>query len=86
MPTYTYKCSSCKIVSEAFQRISEAPLTHCPACKQESLARIPSAGLGFVLNGSGWYESDYKKECCPCGKQSDASETSACPNAQSPSE
>lgn len=59
MPIYEYRCGSCGHELEALQKISDAPLTDCPECKQASLAKQISAA-GFRLKGSGWYETDFK--------------------------
>jgi putative FmdB family regulatory protein len=59
MPIYEYQCQSCGHEYEALQKLSDAPLTECPACKQPSLAKKISAA-GFRLKGGGWYETDFK--------------------------
>ena len=59
MPIYEYQCQSCGHAYEALQKISEAPLTECPACKKPDLAKKISAA-GFRLKGVGWYETDFK--------------------------
>lgn len=59
MPIYEYQCQSCGHEYEALQKISEAPLTECPACKKLDLAKKISAA-GFRLKGAGWYETDFK--------------------------
>ncbi|UTA49096.1 zinc ribbon domain-containing protein [Simiduia sp. 21SJ11W-1] len=59
MPIYEYRCGSCGHELEALQKISDAPLTDCPECKQASLAKQVSAA-GFRLKGGGWYETDFK--------------------------
>jgi len=61
MPIYEYRCSSCGHELEKLQRMSEAPLTDCPACDKATLRRLISAA-GFRLKGSGWYETDFKKD------------------------
>lgn len=60
MPIYEYRCESCGHELEAMQRISDAPLTQCPACSKQSLRKQVSAA-GFRLAGGGWYETDFKK-------------------------
>ena len=57
MPLYEYQCRSCDDVSEAFQRISDPPLTTCEACGGE-LKKLISAPA-FQFKGSGWYVTDY---------------------------
>ncbi|MFI2812380.1 MULTISPECIES: zinc ribbon domain-containing protein [Microbulbifer] len=59
MPIYEYQCSACGHQMEALQRISDAPLTDCPECKQAELRKKISAA-GFRLKGGGWYETDFK--------------------------
>ena len=44
---------------EAVQKISDEPLVNCPACDNDTLKKIISAG-GFRLKGGGWYETDFK--------------------------
>ena len=59
MPIYEYVCGACGNAHEALQKISDAPLTDCPACGQSSLKKKVSAPA-FRLAGSGWYETDFK--------------------------
>ena len=59
MPIYEYQCLSCGKELEALQKISDAPLTDCPACGKASLQKKVSAAA-FRLKGSGWYETDFK--------------------------
>ncbi|MEZ5537905.1 MAG: zinc ribbon domain-containing protein [Thiolinea sp.] len=61
MPLYDYQCSACGHEMEALQKMSDAPLTHCPACDTESLKKKVTAAA-FRLSGSGWYETDFKKD------------------------
>ncbi|MFO1419150.1 MAG: zinc ribbon domain-containing protein [Methylotetracoccus sp.] len=59
MPIYEYECRSCGHRFETMQKVSEAPLTDCPACSQPQLSKLVSAA-GFRLKGGGWYETDFK--------------------------
>lgn len=79
MPTYDYTCAECAHKLEAFQKITDEPLSLCPHCKKSALVRgIGGAGASFRFQGTGFYETDYKrgpakkeeaaKACCPCGK------------------
>jgi putative FmdB family regulatory protein len=61
MPIYEYQCSSCGHELEKLQKISDPPLTTCPACRQDTLRKRISAA-GFRLKGGGWYETDFKKD------------------------
>lgn len=67
MPTYDYKCESCQHQFEAFQAISEKPLSVCPQCGG-SVNRVISGGAGVIFKGSGYYVNDSKKaakKSCP---------------------
>jgi putative FmdB family regulatory protein len=59
MPIYAYKCSSCGHEKDVLQKVSDAPLTQCPACGTASFAKQITAA-GFQLKGSGWYATDFK--------------------------
>jgi len=59
MPIYEYECIECGQHHEALQKMSDAPLTQCPACGQEKLKKLVSAA-SFRLKGGGWYETDFK--------------------------
>jgi putative FmdB family regulatory protein len=59
MPIYAYKCSSCGHEKDVLQKISDAPLSDCPACGASAFAKQLTAA-GFQLKGSGWYVTDFK--------------------------
>ena len=59
MPIYEYRCSECGHDHEVLQKVSEPPLTECPACGKPALQKQLSAA-GFQLKGSGWYATDFK--------------------------
>jgi putative FmdB family regulatory protein len=59
MPFYEYQCTACHHELEALQKLSDAPLSLCPACNTNNLVKKVSAP-GFRLAGGGWYETDYK--------------------------
>ena len=61
MPFYEYECPSCKHTTEVLQKITDKPLTTCPACGKRGLRRLVSAPV-FRLKGSGWYETDFKTD------------------------
>lgn len=72
MPIYEYRCSSCGVQKDVMQKVSDAPLTTCPDCGQESFSKQISAA-GFQLKGSGYYATDFKnggskpkEQCAPC--------------------
>jgi putative FmdB family regulatory protein len=57
MPIYEYQCAACGRVVEKWQKVSEEPLTTCPACGG-GLSKLIS-NCSFHLKGSGWYVTDY---------------------------
>ncbi len=59
MPIYEYRCSSCGVQKDVMQKISDMPLTVCPACGKSTFSKQLSAA-GFQLKGSGWYATDFK--------------------------
>ncbi|HFB67772.1 MAG TPA: zinc ribbon domain-containing protein [Calditrichae bacterium] len=61
MPTYEYKCKQCGHQFEAFQKISDDPLTECPECGGE-VVRLISGGTGLIFKGSGFYLTDYARK------------------------
>jgi putative FmdB family regulatory protein len=61
MPIYEYRCGQCGHEFETMQKVSEAPLEVCPACNERALKKKVSAAA-FRLKGSGWYETDFKKD------------------------
>jgi putative FmdB family regulatory protein len=61
MPIYAYRCEACGHELDALQKISDAPLTDCPECGAAALVKQITAAA-FRLKGSGWYETDFKKD------------------------
>ncbi|MEO5559834.1 MAG: zinc ribbon domain-containing protein [Dokdonella sp.] len=61
MPIYEFECTACGAIFERLQKLSDADPTHCPECARESIKRRLTAP-SFRLAGSGWYETDFKKE------------------------
>ncbi len=59
MPIYAYKCGSCGHAKDVLQKISDAPLTACPACGADTFSKQVTAA-GFQLKGSGWYVTDFR--------------------------
>ncbi|MDO9479592.1 MAG: zinc ribbon domain-containing protein [Hydrogenophaga sp.] len=59
MPIYAYKCESCGHAKDVLQKMSDDPLSVCPACGQPSFRKQVTAA-GFQLKGSGWYVTDFR--------------------------
>ena len=86
MPTYEYRCSECQNDFEIVQKITDEPVKVCPTCGG-SVERLIAA-TNFILKGSGWYKSDYKKpevpsraEAPPCGADKNKPSCKECPAA-----
>ena len=58
MPTYEYACEKCGHEFEREQRITDAPVKTCPACRSRKVRKLISR-TAFVLKGSGWYSDLY---------------------------
>lgn len=59
MPIYAYKCSACGHAQDVLQKMSDEPLTVCPACDGATYSKQVTAA-GFQLKGSGWYVTDFR--------------------------
>ena len=68
MPIYEYRCSACGNELEALQKLSDPPLTQCPACHADTLVKLVTAA-GFQLKGSGWYATDFKGSGKPAARK-----------------
>jgi putative FmdB family regulatory protein len=60
VPIYEYACQKCGHRLEALQKVSDSALRKCPACGALRLKKLVSAPQ-FRLKGTGWYETDFKK-------------------------
>lgn len=83
MPTYDYQCDACDHKFEAFQSISEEPLTKCPNCKKKKLRRLFGAGAAIMFKGSGFYITDYRSDSYK--KSADADKASGSSSSSSES-
>jgi putative FmdB family regulatory protein len=61
MPIYEFECSACNTVFERLQKLSDSDPVQCPECGQPRVKRRLTAPA-FRLAGSGWYETDFKKD------------------------
>ena len=61
MPIYEFECGACGHRFDRLQRLSDDDPTICPTCQAEQLHRRVTAP-SFRLAGSGWYETDFKKD------------------------
>ena len=61
MPIYEFECGSCGTRFDRLQKLSDADPANCPDCGAEQVRRRVTAPA-FRLAGSGWYETDFKKD------------------------
>ncbi len=86
MPIYAYKCESCGAAKDVLQKISDPPLSDCPACGQPTFRKQVTAA-GFQLKGSGWYATDFRGGAAPAAAATStaaAAATSEAPAAAAP--
>ena len=86
MPIYAYKCESCGHAKDVLQKLSDAPLSDCPACGAATFTKQVTAA-GFQLKGSGWYVTDFRNggsaASAPATSSAAASTEGATPKAAS---
>jgi putative FmdB family regulatory protein len=61
MPIYAFECADCGHQFDRLQKLSDPDPTVCPACGAARIRRQLTAP-SFRLAGSGWYETDFKKD------------------------
>jgi len=61
MPIYEFECTACGDSFERLQKLSDPDPTVCPVCGATKVKRRLTAPA-FRLAGSGWYETDFKKD------------------------
>ncbi len=61
MPIYAFRCVACGHAFDKLQKMSDPDPAACPQCGAEAVQRQVTAP-SFRLSGSGWYETDFKKD------------------------
>jgi len=61
MPIYEFECGQCGHRFDRLQKLSDPDPELCPQCGASRVQRRLSAP-SFRLAGSGWYETDFKKD------------------------
>ena len=61
MPIYEFECMTCGDRFDRLQKLSDPDPTDCPQCGATGVRRRLTAP-SFRLSGSGWYETDFKKD------------------------
>lgn len=82
MPIYAYQCDACGHAKDVLQKMSDAPLTDCPACGASAFKKQLTAA-GFQLKGSGWYVTDFRGGSGGTSASSTAAKTDSTASAAS---
>ncbi|WP_197338362.1 FmdB family zinc ribbon protein [Ralstonia solanacearum] len=82
MPIYAYQCDACGHAKDVLQKMSDAPLTDCPACGASAFKKQLTAA-GFQLKGSGWYVTDFRGGSGGTSASSTAAKTDSAASAAS---
>jgi len=61
MPIYAFTCHACEHQFDRLQKLSDPDPAACPECGADAVKRRVTAP-SFRLSGSGWYETDFKKD------------------------
>jgi putative FmdB family regulatory protein len=61
MPIYAFTCTACGHDYDRLQKLSDPDPIACPQCGADAVKRQLTAP-SFRLSGSGWYETDFKKD------------------------
>jgi putative FmdB family regulatory protein len=61
MPIYEYQCTNCGQHCEKLQKVTAGKTLSCPKCQTDTMTRIVSK-THFKLQGTGWYETDFKDQ------------------------
>jgi putative FmdB family regulatory protein len=61
MPVYEFECQTCGQRFEELMRLSDPDPTECRCGKAQPVRRVLTAPA-FRLAGTGWYETDFKKD------------------------
>ncbi len=62
MPIYAFQCDACGHAFDRLQKLSDADPEACPSCGASGGIRRQLTAPSFRLSGSGWYETDFKKD------------------------
>jgi putative FmdB family regulatory protein len=71
MPIYAYRCATCGHTRDVLQKLSDEPLSVCPACGAPEFKKQLTAA-GFQLKGSGWYATDFRNSGAAPAPKADA--------------
>src|SRR4249919_2608144 len=82
MPIYAFECAACGHHFDRLQKIADPDPSACPQCGADAVKRQVTAP-SFRLSGSGWYETDFKKDSDKKRNLSDKPETTTASESKS---
>lgn len=62
MPIYAFRCAACGHEFDRLQKLSDSDPDICPECGAAGGVGRKLTAPSFRLAGSGWYETDFKKD------------------------
>jgi len=62
MPIYAFRCAACGHEFDRLQKLSDPDPDACPECGAAGEVGRKLTAPAFRLAGSGWYETDFKKD------------------------
>ena len=62
MPIYAFQCAECGHSFDRLQKLADPDPDACPSCAAQGSIRRQLTAPSFRLAGSGWYETDFKKD------------------------
>ena len=62
MPIYEFECRACGSRFDRLQKLSDPDPDTCPQCAAHAQVVRRVTAPSFRLAGSGWYETDFKKD------------------------
>ena len=83
MPIYAFQCAECGHSFDRLQKMSDPDPTACPSCGVDQVKRQVTAP-SFRLSGSGWYETDFKKDGDKKRNLTEGSEGTGKPESKTP--
>lgn len=69
MPTYTYECQKCGADQDEFHMMTATPVIKCLSCGSPRMRKLLGTGAGIIFKGSGFYETDYKRNGKDAGSE-----------------
>ena len=90
MPIYAFRCAACAHEFDRLQKLSDPDPESCPACAAGGAVSRRLTAPSFRLAGSGWYETDFKKDgdrkrnLADGGNGGDGGDGGAKPGAEAP--